>query len=236
MLIDSGRVQNPSSLDAVEVQAALDRHNRLTIQFSDPKAYHAAVFSALDDICQIHDDRLEVRFYGHYGSVFDMRTILRMPHVKRLSVDCLMHADHFEALTDLGNLQWLNFGVFELDKPDILGQLNLSRLRGLTLGDTRKSNIDLAPLAAMTDLRDLFIGGHARRIEAIGHLQALKRLSLNAGNKVSLDFVNNLSELKHLKFILGGREDIAEVDGKGIECLEIVRVRGFSRFDHLPQW
>ncbi len=166
-----------------------------------------------------------------------MRTVLSIPNVKTLLVDCLMAAaGNIEVLAHLQNLQSLNLDIFELDKPNILASPNLASLRALTLGPTRKNNIDLAPIGAMADLRNLSIFGQARNIAAVGRLRSVEHLSLNAAKTVGLGFINTMAGLRDLKLILGGRDNIDEVDGQGIESLEIVRVRGFDRFDHLPRW
>ena len=235
-LIYSGRIQNPPRLDEAEVREGLRNARLLTIQFSEAKAYAGDILKDVDHLCRVFDDRLCIRFYGHYGSTFDMRVLRRIPHVKSLLVDCLTQVDNVEVLSELEHLRGLTLGIFALNKPDILASANLTGLRKLIVVDARKNTIDLAPVGDMAGLTDLNVCGHSRNIDAVGRLQNLQSLSLNIGRQVGLEFVNHLKALRHLKLILGGRDNIDELTGEAIETLEIIRVRGFSRFDHLPQW
>ena len=235
-LIYSGRIQNPTRLDETEVREGLRDARSLTVQFSDAQAYAGDILKDVDRLCRIFDERLCIRFYGHYGAVFDMRVLQRIPHVKSLFVDCLTQADHIEVLAELEHLQGLALDIFELNMPNILASPNLTGLRRLIVGNARKNTIDLAPIGGMAGLTDLHISGHSRNIDVVGRLQNVEHLSLNIGRQVRLEFVNNMKALRHLKLILGGRDDIDELTGEVIEILEIVRVRGFSHFHHLPQW
>lgn len=64
----------------------------------------------------------------------------------------------------------------------------------------------------------------------------LQFLSLNSISKNSINFINDLEKLKTLKFILGGRENINEIEENKIESLEIVRVRGFSELSNMSKF
>jgi protein phosphatase 1 regulatory subunit 7 len=64
----------------------------------------------------------------------------------------------------------------------------------------------------------------------------LEFLSLNSIKKTPVDFVNRLRKLKTLKFILGGRENIHEIEENEIENLELVWVRGFNDLSNISKF
>ncbi len=72
------------------------------------------------------------------------------------------------------------------------------------------------------------IGGHTKNIDSVGNLKNLEYLGLSSIKRVALNFVNDLPRLRSLGIILGGRENINEIKGNGIEELEIIWVRGFN--------
>ena len=102
----------------------------------------------------------------------------------------------------------------------------------MTIGPTRKPGFDLIEIVGMKKLKRLAICGHAKNIQILGQLQGLEDLFLSMiPNTVGLEFVNQLSKLRKLTFILGGRSNINEIKHSGISELEITRVRGFSSFE-----
>ncbi len=70
----------------------------------------------------------------------------------------------------------------------------------------------------------------------MGELSDLEFLSLNSIKKTPVDFVNRLKKLKTLKFILGGRENIQEIEENEIENLELVWVRGFNDLSNISNF
>ena len=67
-----------------------------------------------------------------------------------------------EVLNELANLEELTFGVFEVSLPKLLEMPVLANLRVLVLEDSRKNNIDLAPLGASKAVEALTVSGHSR--------------------------------------------------------------------------
>ena len=106
---------------------------------------------------------------------------------------------------------------------------NLNQL----LQSTEVDNVKLAfaLLENYKDLNYLIICGHTKNIDVVGKLTELEYLGLNSISKVKLDFVNKLKRLKSLHFVLGGRENLDEIEENEIETLEIIRVRAFNSFN-----
>ena len=51
-----------------------------------------------------------------------------------------------------------------------------------------------------------------------------------------LDFINKLKNLKSLRFVFGGRENLDEIEENEIETLEIIRVRAFNSFKNIANF
>jgi len=83
----------------------------------------------------------------------------------------------------------------------------------------------------MRALRHLHITDYSNGIGVLGELPALEYLSLSQiKNKVRLDFVSRIKELRSLRLLLGGRAIIKENIHPNLSSLHIIRVRGFCRF------
>jgi hypothetical protein len=228
------RIQNPASPDEVQQIASLleSEAEVVMLQFSKPDAYDETVLGKVNLMCERFGSRLNVRFYGHYGSEFDGRTLRHLPFVRSLNIDCMMSAYHLELLDELAWLEEFTFGVFDANIPRLLESTALTRLRRLVLNSTRKNNIDLAPSESYANLEELFINGHTDHIEAIANLPRLQKLSLGrVGKKKSLSFIKSIAPLKELTYILGGRLDLSDLTHAGLERLEILRVLGLSEIN-----
>jgi protein phosphatase 1 regulatory subunit 7 len=228
------RVNDPSALDRDQIERELRRGKHVIVQFSHPSFYES-MLPELDELCARWDENLGVRFYGHYSSSFDCNTILQIPNVKTLYVDCLVHAHNTEALTRLKNLYYLNLNVFELEDAEILRAESLQNLCMLTISSEKKT-VNLAHLKGYARLHTLIAGGKVKNLDTIGHLAKLEFLSLNSISKAPVHFINKLGKLKTLKFILGGRESVEEIEENEIETLEIVRVRGFNNIQNIAKF
>lgn len=225
--IDSGRLQDPKILSPIEIAKECETRGRLIVQFSRPEAYTPAILASLNEACGLVKDRLQVRFYGHYGGRFDAMTLRQLPETRNLAVDCLTAIDNEEEIGGLLNLKSLDLGVFDLDRPDILSTIKLHNLERLSLSENRKRNIDLSPLADCELLDSLLIQGHSRGIERLEGVSRLRTLTLwGYAKKHALNFLNGIATLKELKLIMGGRADLDELSNKSLEVLQVLRVQG----------
>ena len=212
-----------------------------TIQFATP-VYSRDLLASLDELCAEFGEQLEVRFYGHYSEDFDASVLSALPHVQRLSVDCLTTITNEQEIGKLPVLKGLRFGVFRFDNAAFLGQIDLARLNWLCLVENDKRNFDLAPLATARALHTLFLHGHSKNVEVIADLPELSTLSLSGFPKRNgLGFLNRAPALRALTLILGGRSSIEDFRHADLEELNIIRVRGLesigslARFPHLER-
>lgn len=229
-MIDQNRINNPETIDASFIEAELKSGKRVIIQFSD-RIYTDKILNELNNLCSVFGDNFVIRFYGHYQSSFDCKTLSKLPNAKAIHLDCLLKADHLEFLTELKNISRLSLGVFELTDTEIFKSPNFLNLKELIIGETKTKGVNLKYLEDYKNLSFLIICGHTKNLDVVGNLVNLEYLGLNSISKVSLAFINRLKKLKSLNIILGGRDNINEIEENEIESLEITRVRGFNDFN-----
>ncbi len=234
--IEANRVTNPEAISPKEIAQACEQREHLVVQFSESEAYSAAKLQLLNEACVLAQDRLQVRFYGHYGTQFDAAVLRHLPEARNVAVDCLRKIVNEDEIGQLPKLKDLSFEVFEFDRPDFLQTLDLGRLARLVLAENRKRNIDLSPLAQCGALEELFIQGHSKGIDAITRLHHLRKLTLSAYAKAhTLGFISSISNLKELTLILGGRTNVDDLSSTTIVMLQILRVRGLASLGNLSR-
>ncbi|MGI9271736.1 MAG: hypothetical protein ACR2QT_08180 [Woeseiaceae bacterium] len=206
------------------------------IQFSKP-GYSACLLKKINTLCEEYEDKLTVRFYAHDTDEFDASVVKHLPDVQYLSVDCLMRIKNEDEIARLRNLRKFSFGVYYFDNPGFLKTLDLAELSRLTLSDTKKKNFDLSPLSQCEALEVLSLNSHTKNIASISQLPKLTRLHLGSiGKRQTLEFVNEISNLEKLTILLGGRENIGEVEHYGLNDLEIIRVRALNDLGDLTRF
>jgi protein phosphatase 1 regulatory subunit 7 len=221
------RIDNPTSKDNDLIQNELKSGKEVILQFAS-RTYTDEVLANINMLCRECDENLCIRFYSHHSKLFDCKTLLKIPDVQCLYIDCLHDVLNLDFLKELTQLKILGLGVFEMRDTEILNSENLKNLTGLFISDTRSKAFNLDYLRKLRKLKSLRIAGHTKNIDAIGELAELNDLSLNAVKKVPVGFVNRLKDLKSLSFILGSRENLNEIEENTIENLDIIRVRGFN--------
>lgn len=229
------RITDPTSLDTNSIDKELKEGKHVIVQFSR-NIYALEILTEINKLCQYYDKSFGVRFYGHDYTAFNCETLEALPDVKCLYVDCLFFADNLYVLGNLIQLQKLSLGVYELKDTEILKLNNLRKLTDLIITETKTKALNLEYLSEYSNLNFLIIGGHTKNINAVSYLQNLSYLSLNSIKKVDVSFINHLKNLKILKFILGGRENIQEIEENEIEDLDIIWVRGFNDFNNVSKF
>lgn len=227
-------INNPVALDRAQIEQDLRDGNQVIVQFSHPD-YCGSILEEVDELCARLDEHFGVRFYGHYSLSFDGRTLLRIPHVKMLQLNCLAQAHNTEALAVLEHLYSLNLGIYELENSDILGIDSLRSLRDLSIISDKKM-LNLQYFKEFPHLEQLHVGGKVKNLDAVGDLVGLTYLALHSISKLPLHFINRLKKLKHLRLLLGGREHIQEIEENEIDDLEISRVRGFQGLSNITKF
>ena len=230
------RINDPRKISSKEIQKIISEGKSPIIQFSD-NFYTPALLKKIDQLCKTFGGSLEVRFYGHYKTSFDATNLKYIPHVEKLSLDCLRYIENYNEIGNLDKLSSLSFGVYYFDDKEFLSKIKLSSLQHLCLGETHKKNINLSYLSECKNLEHLHIVGHIKNIQTVGDLQYLKKLTLGSiGKKQDLQFVNKLTSLEQLTLILGGRDSFCEVQNPELKKIEIIRVRGLSELGDLSRF
>jgi len=131
--------------------------------------------------------------------------------IRVLSIDGLPRVRHPDAVGRLPKLTSLRFGPRGIDDPRILRALGLHRLEHFTLAGTPSPAIDLAPFAEARSLRTLRLLGHGKNTDAIGNVTSLAELAIQPSSRFSLEFINRLTSLEVLKFVLGNATSIRAI-------------------------
>jgi hypothetical protein len=148
-----------------------------------------------------------------------------------------MHIENEDAIARMPNLRKLSFGVYHFDVPRFLATLDLTQITRLVLSDNKKKNFDLSPLENCDNLDELFLNGHLKNIAVLSHLQNLTKLGLGSiAKRQKLEFVNEIPNLDKLTIILGGRENIDEIEHASLSELEVLRVKGFNDLGDLSRF
>jgi protein phosphatase 1 regulatory subunit 7 len=229
------RITDPDKIDFNFIDKELKGGKHVIVQFSR-NLYDSNKLSDINGLCLKYDYNFGVRFFGHHSIPFDFKTLLNIPYVKCLYVDCLTKANNVEILSKLKNIKKLSLGVYELKETEFLNYENLRGLNELIIGETKTKALNLDYLKDYQNLKYLIVCSHTKYIEAIGELSSLEFLSLNSIKKTPVYFINKLKKLKTLRFILGGRENIQEINENEIENLEIVWVRGFNNLSNVSKF
>jgi len=201
----------------------------------------ADYLAQLNALCREFGPLMQVRFYGHHSDVFDGAVLNHLPDVADLTLNCLDEAKNLDALGGLSLLENLALGIYELADKEVLSRVPLTKLTSLCLEESATKALDLAPLSEAKRLKTLKLYGHKKNIAAIGNIAGLEEFVFNPARNMDLDFINRLTRLKALKFVLGGIDDFNAVALPGLDQLAVTRVRGLttlgdlSRFPQLRQ-
>src|SRR5579863_4649656 len=225
-------LSDPQTIDEQAMDDAIHRQGRVPrIQFSGPSAATPEILAQVNHCCRRFGSKVIIRFFGYYKTGLDLRVLEQLPDLRSLIVDVRL-AVNLESLRKLAHLEELAIGISEGGDPNLLDSENLFALRRLTLLPTRKSNIDLAPLASFASLEDLTLCGHARNLSVVTKLVTVKKLGLSGiRSVVRLDPVEEMTGLRTLWVVLGGRATTGDFANPHVEQLRIDRIRGLEEID-----
>lgn len=229
------RITDPVSLETNLIDKELKKGKHVIVQFSK-NIYNREILSELNNFCKTYDKRFGVRFYAHDYIAFDCETLEAIPDVKCLYIDCLSFANNLYALSNLYNLQKLSLGVYELKDTEILKLKSLRKITDLILWETKTKALNLQYLIEYSDLNYLRLRSHTKNISAVKNIKTLNYLSLELIKNTPVSFINNLINLKTLKFILGSRENIHDINENAIEHLEVDFVRDFNDISNITKF
>jgi len=222
-------------IDESDVERELEAGAEVIVQFSE-KTYNNKVLSYLDKLCSIYNNNFALRFFGHYSTFFEFKNLLKVPNVKNLYVESLTNSDNERAIENLQCLERLSLSIFGLKETELLDAQNLKQLSQLAIGPTKTKAVNLRYLQDYRRLTSLGICGHSKNIDAIGEISTLESLSLISLKKESISFVNKLKKLQKLRLMLGGRENLFEIEENEIRQLEVIRIRGFNDLGDLSRF
>jgi protein phosphatase 1 regulatory subunit 7 len=230
------RLNGDEEIDVSVLERHIGDGAKVVVQFSQ-SGYSKKKLVLLNQLASSHGRNFEIRFYGHYFESFDASVLKHIPEARCLSIDCLTTAKNLENLAGLQKLEELSIGIFELDYPDILSYCTSANLKVLSIGPTRKSNIDLARVGDWQGLQALYVNGHSRNVSAVCKVLSLRSIGLESfGKSEPLEFLARVPNLKSLKLILGGRTSIDELDLPRLRELQIIRVKGLQTLGSLGRF
>lgn len=198
--------------------------------------------SAKDYVARLHGlldtwgERLTLSFSAHYGEIFDGAVLEQFPQVRSLAIGGLDEVINLEAISGLPHLTRLSLNYYGLKDNDLLGKLPVEQLTDLELGETKTKALDLAPLGRAGKLKRLFLKGHRKNLDALSALHGLEEFTFNATAKGSLAFINGMSGLRVLKFVLGGTASIEEFALPVLEDLAFTMVRGLAELGDMQRF
>lgn len=201
-----------------------------------PLTPSAPYLERVDAMCARWGDQLNVRFYGHYKDGFDASILARLPNIRSLTVNSLHEVHNPEAIAQVTGLTRLHIGIYELKDRDFLAKLPLAQLTEFTLEETETKALDLAPLARGTRLKLLRIFGHKKNIAALAALTDLEEFAFNPNKATDLSFLNAMTGLRALKFVLGGTDAVGDVSLPHLEDLAFTMVRGLTDIGDLARF
>lgn len=171
---------------------------------------------------------IQIRIYGHYSAPCDLNILQYIPSVENLAIDCLRDASNFDHIKELKRLKSLSVGIYHLDSFDFLKSLPKS-IEKIFLGGTKSNKPSLDGLENLTNLKELYIDGQNKNLDAIGNLNQLERLTLRSVSPNDIKFVRNLPKLWSLDIKLGGIRDLNPIEGlHNLKYLELWQVKGLS--------
>ncbi|NBF12677.1 hypothetical protein [Pseudomonas sp. Fl4BN1] len=217
----------------VQLHLEADPQARVIVQFERGAQYDANLLNQLDALCAHYGERLNVRFYSHYpGSAFDGRTLLALPNVQSLTLDCLDTLEHYEAIGSLHKLKDFALQVISADLPGLLALPSLQALRALRLSLDKGPAIDLTPIGQMPDLRQLAISVQSHNLDVLGQCPNIASLFLHRmPAKTTLGVVAQMAGLRSLSVSFGSRDGMPELRNPYVKELDILRVRGLNQLD-----
>ena len=108
------RITDPGSIDeGLIARSIANGAHRVVLQFSKESAYSPSILEDVNRACRTFGVKVNVRFWGHYGSQFDCSHLRRVPEVRSLNLDCLAGISNVAQIGHLDHLEEFSFGVFE---------------------------------------------------------------------------------------------------------------------------
>jgi len=229
-------ITNPKKIDTSYIESEVNLGYFIIVQF-DEINYNDKILQSLNELAGKLNSNFQIRFYGHDKQTLDCKTLLKINHVKNLSINCLKKVKNLTHLSKLSQLEKLIIGIDEFNETEVLNYDNLKNLVELNINTLKIKNLNLDYLKKYTKLKLLAISGNHKNIESIGTIESLETLNLSSiPHKISFEFVNKLKKLKHLHISFGSRDNIDELTIESLETLTILWVKNLNSLTNLSRF
>lgn len=207
LAIDSGFGQLRPETDPASIEPAVAAAPRpLRLQFDVPLP--DGVLAAAAEALRRHPD-VALRAYGR-GVDPGLGWLSGFEHVEHLSIE-LWHATSFDVLA------------------------GFTRLRSLSLGETKSKRPSLGFLRELKALDDLWLEAHDKEFEAVGELPSLRRLALRVPRAQSLEPLRGHANIEVFEMDFGGIRDLSPlIDMPSLRALQLYQVRKLDTDDLDP--
>ena len=188
----------------------------------------------VDEIFQRRPDvAFRIYLFVEENMICDLGFLEKLPHVRRLMVDCLGGVENKEALFALP-LESLYLELYDEKDFSFIRELQPT-LKSFALGDTRASRkFDCRWLLKFEELEELSLRREKRNLECVSELPKLRKLSLRGVKPASWDFVND-SNISELSVNWCGTSDLSALAGnERLEKLSLWRLGKLQSLDFIP--
>lgn len=163
---------------------------------------------------QIFENRPDItlRVFGFIleGHCCDLSFLRELPHVRRLSIDCISNVKHIEIIKTLP-LEELTLEIYEEKDFSIIQELQPT-LKKFFLGDSRViHNFDCRWLSQFPNLNELYLRKVKRNVESISNIESLKKLTLRGIKPKSWGFINE-TNINELNIYWCATDDLSELE------------------------
>ena len=196
------------------------------LQFSEK--LNEQEINQLEEFVFSKNSEISLRIYGFYSQECDLSFLVKIPSLKKLSVDCLMKAENAEVITKLKNIESLGIGIYNLESFEFLKDIN-TNLKELFLHQTKSKKLNLNLIDRFVNLEVLYIDGQSNGIEKINSLKNLKEITLRSISTGNLDYLKDLKYLWSVDIKLGGIKNFEALQTlPNLKYLELWQIRDLS--------
>jgi hypothetical protein len=222
-MVDATRAMFDGSASASDFRTVAQRLRLQVLQCVAPVPDDT--WAMINELVCVPRPEVQLRVYGHYGSVCDLHFARLLTNARHFAADCLRRATRLETLEALTSLQSLSLGVFELSDFSVLDRIP-EGLSSLSLGPTQSKKPGLFPLARFHSLRRFYVDGHSKDIAVLSGLSGLEDVTLRSITTPDLTYLEPLSRVWSLDIKLGGIRCFKGIEGKdSIKYLEMWQIR-----------
>ncbi|MBS9773852.1 MAG: hypothetical protein KGV59_01670 [Tenacibaculum sp.] len=176
------------------------------------------------EMLQINPD-ISFRIYG--GVDFDIAQIKYLYFLKNLSIQAIGCISGLNFLTSFKDLKSLRLVSDELENLDFLEHLTQLEVFRLEQNSKIIKNIDLTPIANLTNLKTISFNGYGKNLENIflnlNKLEVIRLRSISSIN--SLECISHIQSLKKVIIQLGGVYRLSTLEKlKNLQYLQLWRI------------